>query len=155
MTVDDRATGRCPKCGATIRVGDPWCTLCYADLRPAAAPAEPPPAPSAAAGPSAAEPSYSAAVVTGPDPVAAPAQAAAGPSWPCAACGTNNPIALDVCGGCGLPFLSGLREQEPPLLTLPMVGDVSRLSRGQRLALAVGAVIAAVILTFLIGLAFR
>jgi hypothetical protein len=37
-------TPRCPGCGAHVRAGDQWCTLCYADLRAAAAspPAEPP-----------------------------------------------------------------------------------------------------------------
>lgn len=33
---------RCPRCGAHVRAGADWCTLCYTDLR--AAP-EPPPAP--------------------------------------------------------------------------------------------------------------
>jgi hypothetical protein len=32
---------RCPQCAAHVRAGSDWCTLCYADLRPAPAP-EPP-----------------------------------------------------------------------------------------------------------------
>ena len=27
---------RCPRCSAHVRTGSDWCTLCYADLRPAA-----------------------------------------------------------------------------------------------------------------------
>ena len=29
---------RCPQCGALVRAGADWCTLCYADLRPAPEP---------------------------------------------------------------------------------------------------------------------
>ncbi|MFN2626553.1 MAG: hypothetical protein ABR520_10785, partial [Mycobacteriales bacterium] len=25
---------RCPRCGAAVKTGAEWCTLCYADLRP-------------------------------------------------------------------------------------------------------------------------
>lgn len=60
----------------------------------------------------------------------------------------------DTCAGCGLPFLSGLREQEAPLLELPVVGDITRLGRGQRFALAGGVVLAFVVLTLLLGLLF-
>jgi hypothetical protein len=35
---------RCPQCAAHVRAGSDWCTLCYADLRPAPAPAPEPPA---------------------------------------------------------------------------------------------------------------
>lgn len=28
-------TARCPACGASVALNAPWCTLCYADLRPA------------------------------------------------------------------------------------------------------------------------
>jgi hypothetical protein len=34
---------RCPRCSAQVFAGSDWCTLCYADLRPA--PPEPPAAP--------------------------------------------------------------------------------------------------------------
>ena len=30
---------RCPQCAAHVRTGSDWCTLCYADLRPAPEPA--------------------------------------------------------------------------------------------------------------------
>jgi hypothetical protein len=37
---------RCPRCSAHVRAGSDWCTLCYADLRPAAAePVAPVPTP--------------------------------------------------------------------------------------------------------------
>jgi hypothetical protein len=32
---------RCPQCAAHVRAGSDWCTLCYADLRPAPAPESP------------------------------------------------------------------------------------------------------------------
>lgn len=40
---------RCPRCGAHVRQDADWCTLCYADLRPA--PPEPEPEPTAAVPP--------------------------------------------------------------------------------------------------------
>jgi hypothetical protein len=36
---------RCPRCSAHVRTGSDWCTLCYADLRPAPPVAEPVTAP--------------------------------------------------------------------------------------------------------------
>src|SRR3954463_7136302 len=48
MTAEIPGTDRCPKCGAAVRYGDPWCTLCYADLRPPPPP-EPAPLPDAPA----------------------------------------------------------------------------------------------------------
>jgi hypothetical protein len=36
---------RCPQCAAHVRAGSDWCTLCYADLRPAPAPVASAPAP--------------------------------------------------------------------------------------------------------------
>lgn len=145
MTVEPPGPQRCPTCGATTRDGDPWCTLCYTDLRPpqvaAPAPAERGPLP--------------------PDPLTAPLaavtgepEAAAGPSWPCSACGTVNPMALDTCAGCGQHFLAELRGQQSPRLELPMVGDIMRLGRGQRFALAGAVVLAFVVLTLVLGLLF-
>jgi hypothetical protein len=51
---------RCPKCGASVRSGAQWCTLCYADLRA--------PVPVPAAVPQAA----ATATATAPAPAAAP-----------------------------------------------------------------------------------
>ncbi len=80
----------------------------------------------------------------------APATAAA-PSWPCTACGTANPFDLDVCSSCGQAFLSGARD-EAPLLVLPVVGDLTKMGRGQRLGLAAGLVLAFLALVLLVGL---
>jgi hypothetical protein len=138
MTADAPGVGRCPNCGATVRYGDPWCTLCYTDLRPPAAQAP--------------------VVITSPDPLTAPLEAlpaaVTGPSWPCAACGTVNPMALDTCTACGMPFLSGAHADEP-LLDLPVVGDITKLSRGQRFALAGAVVLAIALLTILLGVIAR
>jgi hypothetical protein len=89
-----------------------------------------------------------------PDPLTAPLAAVEGPTWPCGACGTVNPMARDTCLACGTHFLAGLR-QAGPLLELPVVGDITRLPRAHRFALAFGVVIAFVALTFLIGVIFR
>jgi len=34
IDVTDQSDVRCPSCSAQVRAGSPWCTLCYADLRP-------------------------------------------------------------------------------------------------------------------------
>lgn len=142
---------RCPQCRAVVRPGAPWCTQCYADLRPAPAP-EPPPA---LAIPATA--SYGAPAL---DPLTAPASArglpekTAQPTWPCATCGATNVLTSSACSACGAGFLAGLRESEGPLLELPGIGDLTRLSRGQRMALAFAVVLAVVALTALLGLLF-
>jgi cobalamin biosynthesis Mg chelatase CobN len=47
---------RCPSCGASVPVGAAWCSLCFADLRPAPEPpAAPDPTPEVSAPDSAAE----------------------------------------------------------------------------------------------------
>ena len=136
---------RCPHCRASVRPGAPWCTLCHADLRP------PPPAPE----PVVAVPAPAPAV----DPLTAPASAlglasppGTDPTWPCTTCRVANPIAANACVACGAGFLSGLRETEGPLLELPGVGDLTRMSRGQRMLVAFGVVLAFVALTALLGL---
>jgi hypothetical protein len=165
MTAEIPGVDRCPKCGAAVRYGDPWCTLCYTDLRPSAPPAPPapsvpavPPLPSAPPVPPGVPPEAIAPVVgasSEPLPPASGGEPVAGPSWPCTTCGAVNPMASDVCAACGMPFLSGLRGQEAPLLELPGVGDITRLARGQRLALAGGVVLAFVLLTVIVGLIFH
>jgi hypothetical protein len=72
--------------------------------------------------------------------------------WPCSGCGTVNGVELDACAACGTGFLAGLKRDEPPLLVLPGVGDLTRLSRGQRLGLALGVVLLFVLLVGLLGL---
>jgi len=73
-------------------------------------------------------------------------------SWPCSACGHGNPLTAGVCGACGSAFLSGVRKAEGPLLALPVVGDITRLQRGQRLGLAFALMIVIVVLLALLGL---
>ena len=158
MTADTVGPARCPRCGAAVRDGDPWCTLCYADLRPPAPAAPPvPPAPSEAE-PGAADPLTSPypLVEAGPVPSPEPLDPELDvPTWPCAACGTANRLERDTCAGCGAPFLSGLRDTEAPLLELPLVGDLTRLDRSHRLALAAGVVLAFLVLTLLLGVLFH
>jgi hypothetical protein len=97
------------------------------------------------------------------DPLTAPAEALGLPpepprrasqpgGWPCSGCGATNPVELDACAACGTGFLAGLRKEEPPLLLLPGVGDLTKLSRAQRLGLAASVVLAVVLLTALLGL---
>lgn len=143
-------TTACPSCGAALRPGAPWCTLCYADLRPPALAPLPPSAPIVAV-PTAA---YAEAVV---DPLTAPlprlldppdgtavarATVAAEPvadgrTWPCGRCGDPNALERDTCATCGEGFLAAVRDAQRPMLVLPVVGDITRLDRRRRLLLAV------------------
>lgn len=74
------------------------------------------------------------------------------PTWPCTACGQPNPFAAAVCAVCGTAFLATLRDGEEPLLTLPLVGDIGRFSRMQRLGLAALAILLALMLTGVLSL---
>lgn len=130
-------TDRCPQCRGLVRPDAPWCTQCWTDLRPAP---EPVPAPVA-------EP-----VAAAPAPALARAPQPGG--WPCSGCGAANPVELDACAACGLGFLSGLTKTEPPLLVLPGIGDLTKLSRAQRLGVAGLVVLVVVVLTALVGLLF-
>jgi hypothetical protein len=89
----------------------------------------------------------------GPNPLTAPVAPVTtpAPTWPCTACGTANPLDRDACVSCGSGFLAGARN-EAPLLDLPVVGDLTKLSRVQRFALAGGVVLAFLLLTVLISL---
>lgn len=159
MASDVLAGQDCPRCRARQRPGAPWCTQCYLDLRPEVTPPKLP----RPAGPRAkARPSRR--VVDAGDGTARDRRAepprdrrgdpADGPpvaSWPCTRCGVPNPLIADVCAGCGQGFLAAVRESTPPLLVLPLLGDVAALRPAQRLCLA-GAVIAMVaLLTLLLG----
>jgi hypothetical protein len=99
---------------------------------PISAVLEPPTAPVAAA-----------AVAAVPDAAAGPSEAAlpgvAAPvpdaaSWPCSRCGACVPLLLDACQECGAGFLTGAIP--PARMSLPVVGDVTRLSKVQRFGLA-------------------
>ncbi|HVM28621.1 MAG TPA: hypothetical protein VM433_13250, partial [Mycobacteriales bacterium] len=71
--------------------------------------------------------------------------------WPCSTCGQSNPVELDACAGCGTGFLAAMKADEPPLLVLPGVGDVSRLSRAQRLAMAAGVAVLIAVMVLVLG----
>ena len=142
---------RCPACNAALRADAQWCSLCHHDLRPA--PAAPPvqvPPPS--------QPVYgetdpltaplldlvlppvpqAAAVVPEPSPApesAAPVQSAL-QEWPCTSCGSRNPFSMTICSVCGSRFLAAASEELS--LVVPGVGDLQKLSRGQRIAVAGG-----------------
>lgn len=141
-------TDRCPHCAGAVRPGAPWCTQCWTDLRPAPEPvAEPdPPVPDGGLG-----------VVPGGGQGAVPGGGQGGAQakgWPCSSCGAANPVELDACAACGTGFLAGLRKQEPPLLVLPGVGDLTLLSRAQRLGLASAVVAVVAVLTAVLSLVF-
>ena len=136
----------CPSCGAAVRPDSPWCTLCYADLR--AAP-EPEPVPEPESPPMIASPAPTSEPPAAAE--AAPAAPAAEPTWPCSSCGTPNPFDRDTCVKCGTGFLAAAHDSGP-LLELPVVGDITRLGRGQRLALVSGVVLLFIVLTLVFGL---
>ena len=156
LTELPRATA-CPSCGASLRPDAPWCTLCYADLRPKpepepAQPAVPPTtAPATAAyGPPAADPltqplldflpKHARPDVQLPPAEPGTTQPPGELSWPCTECASPNPLSSSSCGVCGAGFLAKVAEAGRPSLVLPVIGDLGRLSRGQRMAAAFGAV---------------
>jgi len=119
--VSDRDDVRCPHCGALLRAGSPWCTLCFTDLRPAPEPVV------------VKEPSYAGAPAPSTeafDPLTAPLSvveagghpaASADPAfstddpkptgWPCTGC--DETVAFDeaACPKCGTAFLAGATGQ--------------------------------------------
>lgn len=154
--LDAAAGARCPSCSATLRAGAPWCTLCYADLRPKVevrpVVVEPPPV---------AVPVRAAYGLPAPDPLTGPLTDPGGAptagvrpeaTWPCATCGAANGLTAPACGACGAGFLASLRADQGPLLELPVVGDLGAMSRAQRLGLAFGAVLVLLALIVVLGL---
>jgi ribosomal protein L40E len=148
-------TTACPSCGAGLRPDAQWCSLCYHDLRPAAAPVvAPQPSPEHGGDDPLTAPLLDLLLPTAPAtaPVAPPpavpvpmaaapvAAAAAEVTWPCTRCGAHNALTANACRDCGSPFLGGAAEA--PALVLPGVGDLAKLSRGNRAAVAVGLVLA-------------
>ena len=142
----------CPACGAAVRPESPWCTLCYADLRPKAEP-EPEPLPEAQPQPEPQPLPVPAQPAPDPlsDPLAPPLVPTPAPAatWPCTTCGAANAMERDTCAGCGAGFLAAARN-DAPLLELPVVGDITRLSRGMRFALAGGVALAFLLLIVLV-----
>ena len=72
-------------------------------------------------------------------------------AWPCSRCGGRNALDRDSCGACGAGFLAAVREAESGLV-LPVVGDLTRMSRGRRMGLAVAAVAVLVVPVALVSL---
>ena len=134
-----------------MRPGAPFCTLCYADLRPEPVPVASPA--SVALDPLTA-PLHALAGAHGSAPTTARSAdpVASDAAWPCANCGVLTPLAEPSCRACGSGFLAAVRDGEPPLLALPVVGDVSRLSRMQGVGLAVGVVAALLLVLVVLGL---
>jgi hypothetical protein len=139
--VTDQADVRCPHCGALLRAGSPWCSLCFTDLRPAQEP-EPVPEPVPEQVDSR-EPSYagagvrSAGLADGFDPLTAPlsvveaggrvegagvesgAETTAASAvddakpagWPCTRCDEVVSFDETTCPKCGTAFLAGVTGQ--------------------------------------------
>ena len=72
-------------------------------------------------------------------------------TWPCTACGAANALLDDACRTCGLRFLAAAADTEP-LLVLPLVGDLTAMSKGRRTWLAVAVVAGFVVLCAVLGL---
>jgi hypothetical protein len=149
VTVDyttGAAPDRCPRCAALVRPGSHWCTLCYADLRPAPLAPEPPPAtaqPTAASASSelvdpltvplallergaSTLPEHGGeqpADVQAPSARPQPAQA----TWPCASCGAAVSLDEANCTSCGAGFLAGTLQVDAVLgrLSIGANGPVS------------------------------
>lgn len=140
IVVTEEKDGRCPRCGAHVRADAPWCTLCYADLRPA-----PKPVAMAAASPASAAAEELAALAY--DPLTAPlalveagghgqvsggtptetAESAASEKvsgWPCTRCDTVVSFDESVCSSCGTGFLDGAAG-EPDFVQRIGAGGIS------------------------------
>ena len=71
--------------------------------------------------------------------------------WPCTTCGQANDLALPACEGCGTPFLAAARSAAPTVV-LPVVGDLLALTPVRRVGVAVGLVVAFLVVTALLAL---
>jgi hypothetical protein len=169
---------RCRACGAAVPTEAQWCSLCYADLREPAPVREPVSVPAAPSGADAAVPEPVAAAVAAGQPsnglrpdadaiLGLPLKSAdlddpqdahdpAGAeeevpekTWPCTRCGEQVVMSLDACPACGSGFLAG--ASTPASMRLPVVGDIERLSRSQRLLAGLG--VSLVVIVVLVVLA--
>ncbi len=159
-----------------------WCSLCYADLREpapvrerAVAPVAPTPdeahVPMAMAarngsplpGPAGSEHAglldrpELAESESEPEPESAAdaEESADGPAeakWPCLTCGEQVPLSLDSCPACGAGFLAGATTAAST--RLPVVGDIGRMSRTQRLMVGFGIAVGVMILLILLATLF-
>lgn len=149
------ASHRCEHCGGSVRDGAPWCTLC---LTPTGAHEQQP----FLDAPQAVDPLTAPLELVAPELVAPelvrtsrPRGKHAAPSdedlaaWPCATCESPNPLDAAVCTTCGAGFLAAVAGTEPPLLVLPWLGDVSRLSKLHWAGIGVGLLL--VLLAVIVG----
>ena len=160
---------RCPACAAAVRAGDPWCTLCYTDLRPRQ------PEPLVAAGgvveplerhdeltaplqPGAPLPAPSPATAPAPVPAPAPAPVTVDPTdplglrppmprWTCPACASTPTFDELICPTCGHALLS---DGEPALPSL-VRGDGKNARVAIMLGGAAGLTTVLVLLFWLVG----
>lgn len=157
---------RCRACGAAVPTEAQWCSLCFADLREPAPVREPVSVPAAAV--AAVAESVAAAPSTAPridpnallglperpahaEPPAAEPEGASAEEvkWPCARCGEQVPLSLDACPACGSGFLAGATAATT--VRLPVVGDIQRLSRTQRLLFGLGISVLVMVVLVLIA----
>lgn len=155
---DVLATTRCPQCVALVRPGQPWCTLCHADLRPEPEPVASEPTP----------PQAPAAPLPDPltDPLTRPAaEALADPGATPRPSGKHARHAADASGDqegplstAGLTSAGGPSEAEIEAMLAqlslqtgaPLGGAASRFdSRAAKVALAAGVGLGAMILLLL------
>jgi hypothetical protein len=88
-------------------------------------------------------------ILDGPVSKAAPVTGVQLAGWPCLGCGSIVPMEDNACAGCGRPFLPA---DTTPTLALPVVGDISRMDRTQRIVVTI---IAALLVTgVFVALAF-
>jgi hypothetical protein len=59
------------------------------------------------------------------------------------------PIESDTCTDCGAAFLSGATVQTKT--ELPLVGDIRRMSQGQRLVMGMGAAVVMMMIFFVLA----
>ena len=86
-----------------------------------------------------------------PAPSTPPPSALPAGTWPCTTCSHPTDLALAACEACGTPFLAAARDT-PPSVVLPVVGDLLALSPARRTVLAVGVVVAFVVVAALLAL---
>ncbi|GAC1330060.1 MAG: hypothetical protein NVSMB13_17950 [Mycobacteriales bacterium] len=170
---------RCPACGAACRSDAQWCTLCYADFRPAPVSQAPlavldrpvhpdvdEVVPTRRRGRHAAPVPDDETDIDDSDyrdhsdrrhPRDRPGASPAVRGWPCPNCSATTPMDRSTCDGCGLPFLADLQAGVPSV-RLPGIGDVAQASKGVRMGVAAAAGLAAIVvlvgLLTLVGLLF-
>lgn len=84
-------TDRCPACGAAVAAGAPWCTLCFADLRPRSVATEAAATPAGAEVPAVPAEAAATALASAVDPLTAPLATLLAPPAPVASAGAVAP----------------------------------------------------------------